>query len=335
MAWGIMPGQEGIWKRLQRELERGRPAPAYLFSGPEGVGKRLLAERWSAALLCAQEGSGAPCGECRSCRLLAAGGHPHFHLLQPEREGSLGLAAIRRLAEELWRSAPGYQVAVLDHAEALTLEAQNAMLKLLEEPPPRTCQVLLTARPEALLSTVRSRCREIKFGPLPRRVVIAWLEERGYSVEEAMGLAALAGGSLTRAASLCQERVREWRERALELLLQPRLHRLLSWEEVKDRELAETILDFCAFWVRDLLLYQLTQNRQELLNRDREETFWEEVQLAPEYLLAAGELLQRARQWLRSRVRPAACLEGLVVGLMEERRNNGGAGGRNPLPQGG
>ncbi|RDV84606.1 DNA polymerase III subunit delta' [Ammonifex thiophilus] len=318
MAFGVVLGQERALKQLKRDLKTGRIAHAYLFSGPEGVGKRTAAEFFAHSLLCLAPGE-KPCGECRSCLLFRAGSHPSYHFLAPDRGGSLGIALVKELLAKVSRSASGYRVAVIDRAESLTLEAQNAMLKLLEEPPPLTCFLLVTSQKEALLPTVVSRCREVKFGRLSRSVVAACLRERGFPPEEATCLAALSGGSLGKALALSEERMKVWREKALELLVAPRLRGLLSWEEVKDRETAEAVLDFLTLWVRDFLVFQLTHEPELLVNRDREKEFWEKSALSPEYLLAAGSLADKARQWLRFNVRPAVCLEGLVVGLAREK----------------
>ncbi|ACX53196.1 DNA polymerase III, delta prime subunit [Ammonifex degensii KC4] len=318
MVFGVVLGQERALRLLRRDLETGRIAHAYLFSGPEGVGKRTTAEFFACSILCLAPRE-RPCGECRSCRLFRMGNHPNYYFLAPEQGGSLGIALVKELLSKVYRSASGYRVAVIDQAESLTLEAQNAMLKLLEEPPRLVCFLLVTSQKEALLPTVVSRCREVKFGRLPRSVVAACLKERGFPPEEAACLASLSGGSLGKALTLSEERVKIWRERALELLVAPRLRTLLSWEEVKDKDLALTVLDFFTLWVRDFLVFQLTREPKLLLNGDREEKFWEETDLPLDYLLVAGDLADKARQWLRFNVRPAVCLEGLVVGLARKR----------------
>lgn len=186
-------GNDGAVARL-RKRAAGAGNHAYLVTGPAGVGKRTLAERFAAALLCtgdAPKGDGlAACGACTSCRLRAAGNHPDFHELP--QEGSVGIEQVRELTHtlELRPHTGRYQIGIIPEAGRLGIPAQNALLKVLEEPPSRAVLVLTATSPASLLPTTVSRCQRIALGPVATEDLAAALTEQG--APEAESLAARA-----------------------------------------------------------------------------------------------------------------------------------------------
>jgi DNA polymerase III delta' subunit len=209
--------QERALSILRRALRSGRTHHAYLFEGPEGVGKELAARALVARLLCT-DGDRAPdadaCGACNSCRLLASDNHPDFHLIhrglhklhpEPNIRRSKGLFlvvdVIRRFLIEPagLRPAQGARrVFVLRDAERMNEQAQNALLKTLEEPPGAAVLILVTSSAARLLPTIRSRCQVIPFGYLPSPFVLGELRQREseLSAAEAQALAGLSEGRL-------------------------------------------------------------------------------------------------------------------------------------------
>jgi DNA polymerase III delta' subunit len=190
-------GHENVRDALRTALDGDRLPHALLFAGPAGVGKSLVARHLAASLLCAAV-EGRPCGSCARCVQLAAGTHPDFVPIElAEGKKEIGVDAIRRLKRRmaLRATAGAHKVAVIDDAERLSIAAQNALLKTLEEPPPGSHLVLVTASPRALLPTVRSRCRLVTFRPLTAAQVEAALRESGLPAAEAAELAAAAEGS--------------------------------------------------------------------------------------------------------------------------------------------
>lgn len=158
---------------------------SYIFQGPAGSGKSAAAYWLALKLNCQTE----PGDDCDSCRLLAAGNHPDYHLVQPlSGKSSIGIEQVHQLQRnlQLSRFGEGVRVVIIDRSDQLTDEAQNAMLKLLEEPPSNTAVILLSEHPESLLLTVRSRCQEIVFpglaptarGDVARQVLGARLFDR-------------------------------------------------------------------------------------------------------------------------------------------------------------
>jgi DNA polymerase-3 subunit delta' len=204
--------QERALSILRRALRSGRTPHAYLFEGPEGVGKELAARALAARLLCGsidRTADADACGGCQACRLMAAGNHPDFHLIHrglhkvhPDRSVriSKGLELvvdlIRHFLIEPAASKPSLgrqHVFVIRQAERMNDQAQNALLKTLEEPPGQTRLVLVTASAERLLPTIRSRCQRVPFGLLPLEFVQDQLTAQ-------LGLAPAAAGALARLA---------------------------------------------------------------------------------------------------------------------------------------
>ncbi len=225
-------GQERAIGLLRRAIANGRLAHAFVFAGPPGVGKRATALALASARVCTEK-PGAGCGRCADCLLVAAGTHPDVvleDLASAQRERAtasfVSIEQVRRVSAALaLRPVRGaWKVGIIDQAERLTDEAQNALLKTLEEPRGRTTLVLVASNLDALLPTIRSRCQRLLFAPLPEDVVVELLEREGVSSEDARRAAALSNGSLERAREMASEeaaaRIAELYERLARL---PRL----------------------------------------------------------------------------------------------------------------
>lgn len=324
----VIRGQEVAVARLRAACRSGRIAHAYLFTGPAGVGKYAAAQAFATALLCAGARDGAACGECFSCRLFQSGNHPDYHLLAPEGV-TIGIEKIRRITFALGQR-PYHQrhVVVIDQAEKVTAEGQNAFLKTLEDPPGGAVLILVTAYPNLLLPTVVSRCCEVRFRRLHPGVVVEELVRRhGVPPEEAKILAVLSGGSIGRALELRRPETMALREKALRCALAPALREVQ--ERVYNRAEVEEWLAFFNLWYRDLLLYRITGDSGLLVNTDRLAEL-KEARLSRTSLVAALEAVRAAEEMLRANVNPRLVLEGLVVRLGSIMRSQKlGVGGRN------
>lgn len=209
MCFRDLIGHADVAETLRAALVSGRLAHALMFVGPRGVGKATAALALASARLCgAPRDDGDACGDCATCRSVAHGNHPDL-----ERVGrvigkrDIGISQIRELLESIYRkpvSADG-RVAIVDDAHRMTLEAQNALLKTLEEPPAGALLIVVTSSPERLLPTVVSRCARYRFRPLreselTRYAATAELDLQGLPVSIARGspgeLNAWANGGL-------------------------------------------------------------------------------------------------------------------------------------------
>ncbi len=233
-----------------RSMILGRTPHAVLFVGPSSVGKTTLALDLAAGLLCRDPDPEArPCRACRGCHLVATGNHPDLHRLAPEGPGGqvrIGAATdpepgtVRHLIGELalLPVEGGARVAIVEQAHRLNDDAQNALLKLLEEPPSGVTIVLCADDDECLLPTVRSRCVRIRLGAVGIREIELWLGETGSAdAPRAARLARLAGGrpglALAYARSADAERLRgEVARGLLDMLAQGRHERLGAVREL-------------------------------------------------------------------------------------------------------
>jgi len=225
--------QDDAQNRLQRALHSGRLPHAYIFGGPDGVGKEMLATRLAALLLCerpqlrespqelqtAENADGAvptrrePCGHCTDCELLIAGTHPDLHHIyrmlnkhhpdskvQKRKAGDLRVDVVRHFLIGCIGVHPSRgraKVFIVREAERLSSGAQNAMLKTLEEPPEHSFLILLATTPDALLATTNSRCQHVAFRCLPAEFVAEQLRiQHNATPEAASFLAELSQGSL-------------------------------------------------------------------------------------------------------------------------------------------
>jgi DNA polymerase-3 subunit delta' len=206
-------GQDTVIARLRRAMRVGRLGHALIFSGPAGVGKRTTAMALARALLCR---TGDGCHVCPECHLVDAGSHPDLFIedlekarLERPTASMLSIDQIRRIRSQL-ASRPlrgSHKVGILDPADRATADAQNALLKTLEEPPGAATLILVASNSLALLPTILSRCQRLLFAPLDPALVAELLAAEGIAPDLAETAAALSGGSLERARGLADEEV--------------------------------------------------------------------------------------------------------------------------------
>ena len=165
MGFDTLLGNDRLKENLSSSLARGRAAHFYLISGPEGAGKHTLARLLSAGLLC--EGSDKPCLRCQSCRKVMASLHPDVITVEDPEHKNVSVKLVREARSDMYVVPNEGSRKIYIFPQELGLEGQNALLKVLEEPPSYGVFLLLSDNPEKLLPTVRSRCTELKLNALP------------------------------------------------------------------------------------------------------------------------------------------------------------------------
>ncbi len=324
-GFGNLIGQARAIRLLQQGLRSGRTAHAYLFAGPDGVGKRAAALALAQALNC--EGGAARadgCGTCRSCRKIAKGLHPDVQIIAPaganmkidqvralEADAALGLYEGKR------------KVFVLDGAERMTEQAANAILKTLEEPPGRSVLILLTTTPSALPPTIVSRCQTVMFSALPDDTLHAYLVQRGLDQGEARLIVSFSRGSLGRAlgpgaASLASSRDQLLDE--LERAFRGGPAALIETAEkrAKDRETVQQQCELLSAWLRDLMVARVSRSHEWLVNRDRGQRVARRAgELSPHAILDGFRAVHAAMEGLARNANPRLTLEHLLFRLSE------------------
>lgn len=194
--WPIV-GHEKIISFLLNEIATSSISSAYLFLGPPSLGKYTTALYFAKTLLCLKSQEGNYCEDCPSCREFEKNIHPDLLLINKNENGYLSIETVREMRRKigLLPSLSKKKVAIFEEASQLTQEAQNALLKILEEPPEYLIFVLVSASGD-LLPTIISRCRILSFPPLPFQLISQELKRRGYSEKEGQFLASFSQGQI-------------------------------------------------------------------------------------------------------------------------------------------
>ena len=198
LSFASLAGQQKVKAMLSRSLASGRMPHAYLFRGPDGVGKKLTAFLTAARLNCLEPDGINGCTRCPSCRKIRSGNHPDVVVVSPE-SGSIKIDRIRELCRSL--SYPPYEseirVVIVEDVHTMTVEAANSLLKTLEEPPDGNLLILTAESSRELLPTISSRCQTVTFYGLSVAECGGLIERKvpGISPDEARLLAELADGS--------------------------------------------------------------------------------------------------------------------------------------------
>ncbi len=315
-------GQSAHTAKLRADFSHGKNVHAYLFAGPRGTGKKSVALLCAMAAVCRAEEGKRPCGVCGPCRRMLSGTHPDFHRVVPEKgKQSIGVDVMREALDEVGVKSfeGGAKALVFPEAERMTAQAQNCLLKTLEEPPAATAFFLITDQPGALLPTIVSRCRVVRFHPLGIQEAAGRLEQLGIPHEDAVKRARLSEGCVGQALEIDGAR--------LALLLRvtkdafsvhapgDALAVINSYKEDKDGQ--RQILDVLETALRDILMAQAGRAALcEGLYAPEAERYAKAVPLSGG--LALQEALTQARMMLGSNVSFASAMEHILLKISEE-----------------
>jgi len=291
MPFSSIIGHRRIVSLLARALARETLPPALLLAGPAGVGKRRIASAMAEAINCLDPRSSAElereaCGACAACRRIARGVHPDVIVVEPGDSGSIKIEQVRDVVDRAgYRPFEGRRrVVIVDEADAMVHAAQHALLKTLEEPPSASVFVLVSAMPDSLLPTVRSRCPRLRFGQLSAAdVAEALIRDHDYTQPEARAAAVDANGSIGRALSARSADLVEAREAAQRALEQAArgadparrldVAKVISVKKgtpAEERDQLAACLRVMASMLRDIGVLALNGDRRTLANADLE-----------------------------------------------------------------
>ena len=204
MGFDALLGNDRLKQNLVKSLHSGRISHFYLISGPQGSGKKTLAQLLGQAILC--QGRDKPCGSCPACRKVLHHNHPDFITVTDPEHKNVAVKIVRDIREDVFIRPNEADFKVYLFPQDLGIEGQNALLKILEEPPSYGVFLLLTDNPEKILPTVRSRCTELKMQALPAQALTAYLSARypQASAEDITAAADRSGGFLGQALELLE-----------------------------------------------------------------------------------------------------------------------------------
>lgn len=270
-------GHNDIKEHLQKCIELKKVSHAYIFNGSLGAGKKTIAALFAKALQC-EEGKAQPCGKCHSCIQADSKNQPDIIWVGHEKVSSIGVDDIRQQLVGDIQIKPyysRYKIYIIDEAEKLTVQAQNTLLKTIEEPPEYGIIILLTTNADIFLQTVLSRCVRIDFKPISDDLVEQFIKEHyvisNYEVQFAT---AFAQGNIGRAiTAIDSQDFGKLKESVLNVVKHAKeMSTTQILAEVKNimsyKNSIDDYLDLIAMWYRDVLLFKSTNNANKVIFKE-------------------------------------------------------------------
>ena len=320
-------GHKDILKYISSAVENNRVSHAYILNGERGSGKKMLANLFAMTLLC-ETGDNEPCGKCHSCKQAESGNHPDIIRVTHEKPNSISVDDIRTQVNNTVDIKPyqgPYKVYIIPQADMMTPQAQNAILKTIEEPPSYAVFLLLTENAETLLPTINSRCVMLKLRNIKDTLIKKYLMENLEIPDyKADMCTAFAHGNMGRAIMLANsDHFNEIREEAVQLL-----------KHISEMELNEIVaavknisvykleitdyLDIIMIWYRDVLLYKATKEIDKVVFKDQLQSIKEQARKSSyEGIELILESLEKAKARLKANVNFDLVMELLFLTIKE------------------
>lgn len=320
-------GHKDILKYISSAVENNRVSHAYILNGERGSGKKMLANLFAMTLLC-ETGDNEPCGKCHSCKQAESGNHPDVIRVTHEKPNSISVDDIRTQVNNTVDIKPyqgPYKVYIIPQADMMTPQAQNAILKTIEEPPSYAVFLLLTENAETLLPTINSRCVMLKLRNIKDTLIKKYLMENLEIPDyKADMCTAFAQGNMGRAIMLANsDHFNEIREEAVQLL-----------KHISEMELNEIVaavknisvykleitdyLDIIMIWYRDVLLYKATKEIDKVVFKDQLQSIKEQARKSSyEGIELILESLEKAKARLKANVNFDLVMELLFLTIKE------------------
>lgn len=320
-------GHKDIIQYIQNAVSQNKLSHAYILNGQRGSGKKLLARLFAMTLQC-ESGEAEPCGSCHSCVQTNSGNQPDIITIRHEKPTSISVDEIREQLNSDILIKPyssRYKIYIIPEADLMTVQAQNALLKTLEEPPEYAVIFLMTENADSLLATIRSRCVMLKLRNIKDKLVKKYLMEQLQIPDyQAEICAAFAQGNIGRAAMLAKsEHFNEIKEDAIRLLKyidEMELHEIVSAiKQINKYKLEVTdYLDIFMIWYRDVLLYKATKDVDGLVFSDQLQAIKEKAKKSSyegiETILIS---IEKAKQRMKANVNFDLLMELLLLTIKE------------------
>lgn len=320
-------GNEQIIKSMRSAVRNSMVSHAYIINGPEGSGKKLIASAFAKTLMC-DEGGDSACGHCVSCRTFDGGNNPDMIYVYPSKTKSLSVDDVRDKITSDVNIKPynhKYKIYMIPKADTLTVQAQNALLKTLEEPPQYAVFLLLAENTDAFLPTVLSRCVLFTVKPLSAEKVKGYLLANGIADGKNADIyAEYSQGSIGTAVKFARsEDFAELRRRVSAVLTDiGRLSYFDLTEAAKELETFKDltdVTDMIYMWYRDVLVYKTTENESGIIERDLiPEVRREADRVSFDGLYKVPKLIIETKKQIRQNVNFVFAMEMLFINIKGE-----------------
>lgn len=334
MNFNDVAGQRVIVESLKNAVKNGMISNGYVFSGPKGCGKKLMAFIFAMALNCSGATADKPCGNCSSCLRTESGNHPNVETVKPTGQ-SIKIKQIRQIISDAAKKPfeTGYKIIIIESAEKMTHEAQDAFLKTLEEPPENTVFILLAENHNLLLPTILSRCQVYQFKPVDMKTMKDFIAARhAFPAEELDAAVRQSKGVIGKALELLENKENvKFRREFIEILDRALTGNrsdalMLAVSVIDDKESAESFLEFAMTWFRDLMLLKEGSEsvRRLIVNIDSIDLLMRHNSVLTEVELnSIMEIIKDTAKYVRYNVGIKNSIDGMLLNIAEVSLNNG------------
>lgn len=321
-------GHEEIIRHIKNAIKTGKVSHSYIFTGEPGSGKKLLAATFAMTLQCEERGT-EPCQKCDSCKKAIGKNHPDIIMVNHEKPGTISIDEIRDQVVNDVAIKPycsPYKIYIVADAEMMTIQAQNALLKTIEEPPEYAVIMLLTSNADSLLPTIQSRCVRLDLKVVDDSLVKKYLMERLHVPDYQAEIdASFAQGSIGRAKEAAtSEEFSEMTQNALKILKYANTMEVYELTDAiknlsTEKQNINDYLDIFQFWFRDVLMFKATREIDNLVFKQEINYIKEQAsERSYENLEKILEALEKTKVRLRANVNFELALELLFLTIREK-----------------
>ena len=321
-------GQEQLREHLENAVRMGKVSHAYIINGERNAGKEFIAKTFAMAVQCENRQDAEPCGECHSCKQALSGNHPDIIFITHEKPGTIGVDDIRRQINGDVAIKPysgPKKIYIVSEGEKMTVQAQNALLKTLEEPPEYAVILILTDNVNTLLPTILSRCVVLNMKPVRDAQIKEYLmENMGIPDYKADICVAFARGNVGKARLLANseefEKVKEEAITLLKYIGEMELHEIVSAiKKINEYKFdVNDYMDILSIWYRDVLLFKATHDVNHLIFREEIQSIRKVADKSTyEGIERIIDALEKSKQRLNANVNFELTMELLLLTIKE------------------
>lgn len=318
-------GHRGVIQNLQQAIEHNKVSHSYIFDGISGVGKKMIAFTFAKTLQCLEKGT-APCNKCSSCRAFDSGNHPDVFFIDTDKK-NLGVDEIRDHIQKDIETKPykyRYKIYIVDKADKMTVQAQNALLKTIEEPPSYGIIMLISTNYKQFLPTIISRCSLIKLNPLKPGEIKDYFKSTAVDPHMIDLYITFSGGSIGAIKNMMEsEHFLEIREHVIRWTNEIHSGDLMKLFEIQKemenyKEEIDFVLDLMYAWYRDILFLKQMGNNPYIINKDKVDVLLNTAMvLSYNKLCKSLDAIEKAKKQLRQNANFQLALEIMLLHIKE------------------